>query len=176
MRSRIMLCLALVCLVGLSLVSGCGSAATSSGGGGGSSVTYTGDAVISGTATATQADLSQVGASTLAQPGAYMISGSNAAAVDDSNYLLSKGVRSTVVSSLYHPMAVTSAEAILCVMNDDGELVATGITTTVGIDGSYTFTGVKDGMQFVIKIIKKRQRQGYGNDLSGLCAIRLNGS
>jgi len=155
MRNRVMLCLVSVCLLGLGLVSGCGSGATSGGGGGGgSSVSYAGNAVISGTAAASQSDLAQLGVSTMAHHVGPTISGSNAAGEDDANYLLSKGVRSTIISSTNHIMTVSSAEAILCVMDNDGNLVATGITTTVEADGDYTFTGVKDGVQFVVKIVK----------------------
>gem|GEM_PF-4873323 len=120
---------------------GCGKSPvavdTSSSSGG---TTAAGTAKVSGTAVASNTDLTKMGLSS----------------VSTSSMSLSK-VNPLVTKGIIKPAALTSGTATLCTLNAAGEFVSTGVSTSLASDGSYTLniTLEAGGVLYYVKITKE---------------------
>jgi len=138
---------------------GCGTTAkqsdTPAAGGGGNPSQYLGTATLSGSVVVTAEDATKVQDQQQANSLSVM---SYKNAVQTMAYKSAKtSVLSTMKPFLYNgldsPEILLSGEARLYILNSDGTTSFTGITANL-VDSRYTFPGIKDGVQYIVEIVR----------------------
>ena len=126
-------CGRVVLLCGLCLsLAACGSKAGSSSGEG----SYSGASSISGTVVVSASDLSKLGQSSTSSLGLHS---------------LKSQLGDVEIREISSPTVLQEGTAYLYEVKSDGSIVYTGKTTSV-VDGQYTFSGIKDGIKYLVSI------------------------
>ena len=128
---------------------------------------YSGDSTISATVSALQDGLSQVSYEDDGSMGSAAYSALNSQSYSAST--TSSNPAGDVANS-FRP--VTDAVATLFVMNDDGELIDTGLRSRVDDNGQVEFENVRDGLTYVIE----SEKFGYSrNTAEGAKSLTIQG-